>query len=74
MHECPASCLVYDIEELVRAHVDTVAEIVSYDDLLVGRRSWINREFWTPARTLTTEMRYCHSMTVLAFHGSPLSC
>ena len=74
MHECPVSCLVYDIEELVRAHVNTVTEIVSYDNLLVDRRSWINCEFWTPARTLTTEMRYRHCMTALGFHGSPLSC
>jgi hypothetical protein len=70
-HERPAPGLLYDIQELIGAHVNAVAEIVSDDDSPIVWRGRIHRELWAATRALVTETYYRNSMVLIIFHDLP---
>ena len=73
LHERPAPGLLYDIQELIGAHVNAVAKIVSDDDSPIVRRGRIHRELWAATRALATETYYRNSMVLIIFHDLPPS-
>jgi len=70
LHERPAPGLLDDIKELIRTHVNAVAEIVSDNDSLTVRRGWINCKLRAAARALAAETCHRNSMILIVIHDS----